>query len=233
MIEKTFIYTLSCPDSGLVRYVGKSNNVKQRFKDHLYSFNREKTKKTFWILFLKKQNKKPILEIIDEVPICDWSFWEKHYIKMYTSIGAVLLNSNEGGVDKFGNNFLYTSNHPNKKRVYQLDDKLNLLNTFESMGEASRVTGVNFSTISSVCSGRNGKKSAGGFNWTFDIEKVFTSTKIKKFNRKIIIKNLTTNKTIVFEKISLAAKELNLNTRTVARHCDSGKIVKNKIFGYG
>lgn len=35
LLETTNIYTLSCPISGLVRYVGKSNNPKQRFSRHI------------------------------------------------------------------------------------------------------------------------------------------------------------------------------------------------------
>lgn len=34
-MNKKFIYTLSDPKTGLVRYIGKTNNIKNRLKRHL------------------------------------------------------------------------------------------------------------------------------------------------------------------------------------------------------
>lgn len=34
-MNKKFIYTLSDPDTGLVRYIGKTNDIKKRFSKHL------------------------------------------------------------------------------------------------------------------------------------------------------------------------------------------------------
>lgn len=36
-------------------------------------------------------------EIIDEIPIEDWKFWEKHYISLFKSWGFKLENKNNGG----------------------------------------------------------------------------------------------------------------------------------------
>jgi hypothetical protein len=78
-----------------VRYVGKSNKPLQRFNRHINE--NVVNRKSSWIKSLKLNGLLPILEIIDEVPLCDWEFWEKHYIKLYKSCGAKLLNMNDGG----------------------------------------------------------------------------------------------------------------------------------------
>jgi hypothetical protein len=58
------IYTLSDPDSKIVRYVGASTNPKSRFMQHIKDGERGKTQKQLWILELRRQGKLPILQIV-------------------------------------------------------------------------------------------------------------------------------------------------------------------------
>lgn len=53
-----------------------------------------------------------------------------------------------------------------KKAVLQKDIDGNILNTYSSLSNASRITGVNLGNISSCCNGRI--FTAGGFVWEFD-----------------------------------------------------------------
>lgn len=92
METKIYIYTLNDPDNLLVRYVGSSKNTKKRFQKHLEKIN-DTNRKAKWVRELLMRNKKPILEIIDEVPVDERDFWETHYMKLYRSSGAQLLNS--------------------------------------------------------------------------------------------------------------------------------------------
>lgn len=96
MQETTYIYTLSCPETGLVRYVGKSDFPEKRLVNHL-KCEHVHSKKSSWIISLKRKNLKPILEIIDIVPHCDWKIHEQQYIKMFLSCGAKLVNGTMGG----------------------------------------------------------------------------------------------------------------------------------------
>ena len=64
---KIFIYTLECPISGEIRYIGKTNNIKKRLSTHIFVSKKQKTHKDKWIFKLKKDNKKPIIKIIDEI----------------------------------------------------------------------------------------------------------------------------------------------------------------------
>jgi hypothetical protein len=97
MKNTTYIYTLSCPVSGLVRYVGKTTVPNHRYARHCRTDLNETSKKVSWVISLSKKGLKPVMNIIDEVPFCDWKFWEKHYIKMFKACGAKLVNSTDGG----------------------------------------------------------------------------------------------------------------------------------------
>lgn len=58
------------------------------------------TRKASWVKSLKVNGKKPILEIIDKIPACDWTEMEGMYIKLFKSMGAKLTNLESGGLRK-------------------------------------------------------------------------------------------------------------------------------------
>lgn len=91
----TRIYTLSDPLTGLVRYVGKTRDPKQRMRNHFSK--RENTHKGNWIEALRRQGLSPEVTFIDEVPTEEWSFWEQHWIQTFLGWGFPLTNMNAGG----------------------------------------------------------------------------------------------------------------------------------------
>lgn len=103
-MDTTFIYALKCPTSGGVRYVGKANNPKRRFNNHLCEKIRSHRKN--WITSLSFQGLKPVLEIVDEVPVIEWPMWEVAYIQFFKDEGCELVNGTlggEGGPLNYGN----------------------------------------------------------------------------------------------------------------------------------
>lgn len=92
----TYIYTLSHPLTGEVRYVGKTTNPKQRKSNHSNRARDKGTHKRNWINSLKVQGLKPLFEIIDEVHD-DWKFWERYWIAQFKIWGFKLCNSALGG----------------------------------------------------------------------------------------------------------------------------------------
>lgn len=94
-MKTTFIYALNCPTTGGIRYVGKSNNPNKRFKQHFLS--RECCHRTNWLKALAVQGLKPVLEILDEVPVEYWQQWEVAYIEFFREQGCDLVNGNAGG----------------------------------------------------------------------------------------------------------------------------------------
>lgn len=95
MGKTTFIYALKCPISEKIRYIGKANNPKKRYNNHVCDKN--DYHKNRWLNLLKEKGLKPELIIIDEVDYLLWEEYEIKYIKLFKSFGADLVNSNNGG----------------------------------------------------------------------------------------------------------------------------------------
>jgi predicted GIY-YIG superfamily endonuclease len=94
--ETIYIYALTCPDTGDVMYVGKTQDLTQRVRGHLC--DKEKTNpKAQWIKSLLEQDKLPGLAILEEVPLSNWMEAEKSWIRHYRSINENLLNVMDGG----------------------------------------------------------------------------------------------------------------------------------------
>lgn len=93
----TKIYILICPIDGKVKYVGKSNDPFRRAKDHMIDLRGMDFNKASWILRLKQQKMKPIVEVVDDVPLFDWKFWEGFWIDYFKSLGYTLFNTRRSG----------------------------------------------------------------------------------------------------------------------------------------
>ena len=98
MNKSTYIYSLEYP-KGNIRYIGKSNTPKKRFNDHLSAaLKRDSiTRSSNWLFSLLINGERPILNIVDEIPMKEWEFWETYYISLYKSWGFVLTNLTNGG----------------------------------------------------------------------------------------------------------------------------------------
>ena len=96
-METTNIYILVDPLTGFVRYVGKANNIAQRYKAHNNKARKHTTHKLNWINSLKSKGTKPIIEVIDIVPLNEWQFWETYWISQFRSWGFDLINYTSGG----------------------------------------------------------------------------------------------------------------------------------------
>lgn len=98
MENKIYIYAL-LDEFNNVRYVGKSNNPKQRYYSHISQSKNRKTHKECWIYGMINHGFKPKLIIIEECTIDNWIEREKHYIKVHDN----LTNLTEGGDGTYGN----------------------------------------------------------------------------------------------------------------------------------
>ena len=91
-----FIYGLADPESKEIRYIGKSERVNQRFKDHLN--DKSKTHKVNWITSLRRRGFVPDLVILEEIlGAVDWQAREIFWIKKAKELGCRLVNSTDGG----------------------------------------------------------------------------------------------------------------------------------------
>lgn len=93
-MKKTFIYTIA-DEYGEIRYVGKSNNPKNRLYKHLTE--KSNIHKYNWLKSIRKRGKMPIVEILEEVDLDDWEIHEIYWISQLRSWGFRLLNLTIGG----------------------------------------------------------------------------------------------------------------------------------------
>ena len=92
-----YIYTLSDPITNQIRYLGKTINLNIRYWKHISERTRCKTHKERWINKLYNLGYRPTMEVIDIVPIKDWSFWEKWWIELLKTWNINLVNIAVGG----------------------------------------------------------------------------------------------------------------------------------------
>ena len=97
---KIYIYTLAEPTTGEIRYVGKTNNLKTRFYNHLKASR--KNYLSSWIKSLKSKQLKPIMEVVEECEINEWEFLERYWISQFKAWGFSLTNLTEGGEGIYG-----------------------------------------------------------------------------------------------------------------------------------
>lgn len=96
MNDTGVIYSLNCPITGTPKYIGQTIRLpRERLASHLMVY--KNNKRNSWIKGLLLKGTKPVMEIIDEVPISEISFWEMHYISLYKSWGFDLKNGTHGG----------------------------------------------------------------------------------------------------------------------------------------
>ena len=92
------IYTLEDPVTLQIKYVGKTTNtLERRLSCHIQDRKRFSHKCANWIKSLIRQNKKPIIKLVDTVSIEDSNFYEIYWINQFKVWGFELKNETLGG----------------------------------------------------------------------------------------------------------------------------------------
>ncbi|MFA5177753.1 MAG: GIY-YIG nuclease family protein [Candidatus Omnitrophota bacterium] len=132
--KKTFIYSLEYP-IGNIRYIGKSDNPKERLKKHIKEAKyRNKNHKDKWINSLSEP---PILNVIEETTYEHWQVREMYWINFYKEKGFNLVNGTDGGE---GSNGYFGRSHSQETK-----DKLSKLATgkIPSQETINKISGEN------------------------------------------------------------------------------------------
>ena len=91
-----FIYALIDPFTFKVRYIGKTINLKQRFRTQMNE--RSNTHRCNWIISLASKGKKPTQVVLQELkPDEDWQAAEMKWIAIAKKYGWDLVNGTDGG----------------------------------------------------------------------------------------------------------------------------------------
>lgn len=95
----TTIYALCEPDLQIpvIRYIGKTTNLKTRFRDHLSKSSRLSNHLGCWLRSLQNRKEKPVLMELTEVPDEIGSAAEILYIRLAREGGMDLVNATDGG----------------------------------------------------------------------------------------------------------------------------------------
>ena len=93
-----YIYTLTDPRDGRVRYVGKTNNKETRLANHISNAKTIKHNRHVcnWIKELLALGLKPVFKVIEEC-VDNWAEREVSWIAHYKAIGCKLTNNSIGG----------------------------------------------------------------------------------------------------------------------------------------
>jgi len=192
-MKTTNIYTLTDPRSNEIRYVGKANNVTQRYKAHLNRARKHQTHKKNWLEQLRQEGLKPVIEVIDVVPMDDWRFWETYWITQMKQWGFNLVNHTGGGDGcSFANQTSFKKGHKswlgkhhsedskrkisenswqrgrsavNRKKVVQLDLEGVELKIWGCISDAAEETNSIKTKIVACCRGR--RKTHNKYKWKY------------------------------------------------------------------
>ena len=93
-----YIYVLLDPRTNKIRYVGKTVNIKTRFKRHLTEAKSSNISyKNNWVRGLINNGLIPIIEIIDMYEFDDWEWLEIMWLGLLKSWGFNMTNMVEAG----------------------------------------------------------------------------------------------------------------------------------------
>ena len=182
------IYLLKDPVTQEIRYVGQTYKIlKYRLNEHLQDSKRKKFRNVNWIKSLLKKDLKPIIELIEECSLDNVDEREIYWISYFRSINSKLNNHDDGGrfqkrkfkhseefkskIGKFMKNFKKSKEHVRKIAInfmfpvsqYTIEGQF--INSYESIREASKQTGINRKGIALVC--KNLQKKAGKYVWKY------------------------------------------------------------------
>ena len=142
-----YIYKLIDPRNNEVRYIGKTTNIKRRYKQHLY--DKRKSHKSSWVQSLRNEKLKPIIEILETCDNYNWKEREIYWIKQFDN----LTNLKEGG----GSDYVRTTPDETKLKLSIARKKVTLTDEWKKnigLSEANRkevlIDGVIYPSISNA-----------------------------------------------------------------------------------
>lgn len=251
-METTNIYVLIDPITNMIRYVGKANNVTQRYTAHLNRARKHQVHKKNWIEQLKKLGLKPIIEVIDEVPINEWIFWETYWISQMKTWGFDLINYTNGGDGcTFGNQTSFKKGQGGKK-VIGYNSTFEKVYEFDCGEDATKFFKTHRSAIPKCAAGKS--KTIKNIAWFYEDDikditvinlEIIISNRFKKnINantgsfikgqkglkpKKIEVLNMQTGIKEIFESGSEFAKSIGVSQPSISWAIKNDKLIKNKF----
>lgn len=217
-VEKATLYkfyVLIDPIDGLIKYVGRTVDEKNRLRNHIYeSKKNNRNKKERWIVSLLRKNTQPILKVI---------YSERCTIEQAVNIEKMFVN-------KIGKRFTLKNAPDNYlgavltgTPVHQYDRETGTyVATYANANQAMLHTGVKDSSIGRVCKNQNkyANKSAGGYFWSFTRYEIYPYVYSKDLKRKKV-QQLKNNTVIArFNSIHEADRATGISFKKISAVCN-------------
>lgn len=97
MGNEVYIYGLFEMNSQILRYVGKTTDLKRRIRRHVNERFKHDSYKDRWVRNVINSGNEVEIVLIDTVDNSEWQYWEKFYISYFKFIGCKLTNGTDGG----------------------------------------------------------------------------------------------------------------------------------------
>jgi len=215
-MDMTFIYILSDPSNGNVRYVGKTKDLNRRFRRHISERNLRNSYKDRWIRKIVDSGDLPEITVVDIVSDEEWSYWEKFYISYFKFIGSELTNGTEGG-----------DQPPSTKgRKHTIESRLKMSNSKKGkpipwLNKGEKRTESHKKNLSNSCKGRTSPNKGNKYTNEFR-EKLSNSSTVKKKVNQYSLDNVFIK---TWESIAEAQKALQI--RHISEVCRNVKYHKS------
>lgn len=102
--NKTCIYGLKSPYNGQIKYVGKADDPRERFKQHMYEARRAikdpnifRSPKINWLISLAEKGRAPILVILELCPRQNYEEREEWWIDHFLEKNGSIKNTQRAG----------------------------------------------------------------------------------------------------------------------------------------
>lgn len=97
-MSQWYIYSLTDPRDGRIRYVGKTDNLKRRLRHHIHDalHRGEKNHRSNWLYNLVSTGQLPTMSVLESGD-GDWVVAEKKWIATFRAAGLDLVNATDGG----------------------------------------------------------------------------------------------------------------------------------------
>lgn len=214
-MKKYKIYCLKNPDTLEIRYIGVTTQkyLSTRLAQHFFCANHNyQTHIAKWI---RKINKKPIIEFIETCNENNWQSREKYWINFYKN----LTNIHEGGKGVIINrskSSIKRSAESHYIKIVQLDNNGKLIKIWNSIKEATLYfKGKSNSSICNVLKNNYGAVTAFNYQWFYYSDYINNNYKLRKrkstvnYNNinKVYLYDLNNNLIEEFKSLGLLAKK--------------------------
>lgn len=211
-------YVLIDPNDGLIKYVGRTVDIENRLRNHLYEARKHnRNKRERWITSLLRKNQKPHMKVIyTKMCLLDEAIEIERMLIRKLGKRYILKNGNDHAL----------GGSISTNMVFQYSLTGEFVKSYLNSHIANVETGIKDCNISRCCKNQNGygTKTAGGFFWSFVQYKQYPNIFIKEFEKirgKPVIAVDKDGVEHTFPSARKAYQEFGVNYKKISAACNN------------